>query len=273
MAELDRKQLEVRTTFEGFIVTLPDHVKELIFDIAFTEYAERVFQTLSLFNFKRTRIRKMPLVKQRLIKGTLPIFGDSRTESAMLYATIFAYEDMRSSLVMLTSLIDGYSNRVAYLIMMGAYEELGISDEEAGRFLYYHFEKLAEEYGIEALEHRFHEYALMAAQASLIVPIQNAVTFAFLDEASKVRITASQTIKLLEGLDVSRIRICPICADMFWAGRSNMVACGRKCAAVDRTRRWRDKVSDEKKDQYNRMRRIKRKKVKENEMLRKKEGK
>lgn len=36
-----------------------------------------------------------------------------------------------------------------------------------------------------------------------------------------------------------RIRRCPICADIFWAGRKDQPCCSKKCNQIKRTREWR----------------------------------
>jgi hypothetical protein len=43
----------------------------------------------------------------------------------------------------------------------------------------------------------------------------------------------------LIGIEASRIRLCPICNFIFWAGRSDQSTCSKRCANNFRVRKWR----------------------------------
>ena len=57
-----------------------------------------------------------------------------------------------------------------------------------------------------------------------------------------------------EKVDVSRIKRCPVCSNIFWASRSNRKACSEKCVATNRQRnyRQRDKKAESEKKRENR---------------------
>lgn len=61
------------------------------------------------------------------------------------------------------------------------------------------------------------------------------------DEQGKLILKADRLAKALQGMELSRIRLCGSCQRIYWAGRANMrYACSTKCANLLRTRRWRD---------------------------------
>src|SRR5262249_30341087 len=45
----------------------------------------------------------------------------------------------------------------------------------------------------------------------------------------------------LEGVEADRIRRCPICGKIYWAGRKDQPACKKSCVQALRVRRWREK--------------------------------
>lgn len=65
----------------------------------------------------------------------------------------------------------------------------------------------------------------------------------------KVKFEPSVLIRLLEGVEIERVRECPVCFKYFWAGRINMRCCSTPHANVLRMREYRklDKVSYERK--------------------------
>jgi hypothetical protein len=48
----------------------------------------------------------------------------------------------------------------------------------------------------------------------------------------------------LEGVKVARIRGCPVCENIYWAGRKDKPGCSKKCEQVLRTRRFREKYQE-----------------------------
>jgi len=48
----------------------------------------------------------------------------------------------------------------------------------------------------------------------------------------------------IRGLPAARFRCCRVCDKFFFARRSNMKACSRRCAQIERTRRWRAKQAE-----------------------------
>ena len=57
----------------------------------------------------------------------------------------------------------------------------------------------------------------------------------------KIRFEKSLIITVLEGVEARRIRECPICQKIFWAGRIDKKCCSARCRKVWQTRRWRKK--------------------------------
>src|ERR1700724_1124516 len=55
----------------------------------------------------------------------------------------------------------------------------------------------------------------------------------------RLRVEHHPPLRALEGVEESRIRECARCHQIFWAQRSDQLCCGRRCAHILRTRRWR----------------------------------
>src|SRR3984893_3699571 len=55
----------------------------------------------------------------------------------------------------------------------------------------------------------------------------------------RFRVEHHPLLQALEGIEVSRIRECAICHQIFWAQRADQPCCTRRCAHILRTRRWR----------------------------------
>jgi hypothetical protein len=60
------------------------------------------------------------------------------------------------------------------------------------------------------------------------------------DQDGNLQIDHHPLLQALEGVEVSRIRECEVCHQIFWAQRTDQHCCGRRCAHVLRTRRWRE---------------------------------
>jgi predicted nucleic acid-binding Zn ribbon protein len=62
--------------------------------------------------------------------------------------------------------------------------------------------------------------------------------------------------RAISNVEITRIRQCPVCSHIFWAGRSDQKCCNTKCSNLFRVHRHRYKNDDEKADyKYRRIRR------------------
>lgn len=59
------------------------------------------------------------------------------------------------------------------------------------------------------------------------------------DEGGNLRIQHDPLLQALDGVEVRRIRECPVCGALYWAGRLDKPACD-KCTHVLRQRRYRE---------------------------------
>ena len=55
--------------------------------------------------------------------------------------------------------------------------------------------------------------------------------------------------RIIEGVEAARIRKCPVCGAIFWAGRIDKPSCSRRCGKILRTREWRERYRDRYKEQ------------------------
>jgi hypothetical protein len=62
-------------------------------------------------------------------------------------------------------------------------------------------------------------------------------------DEGKLGLLTSPLYEPLLGVEASRIRECPICYKIFWAGRRDQVGCSPQCSKVVRTRRWRENAT------------------------------
>jgi hypothetical protein len=60
------------------------------------------------------------------------------------------------------------------------------------------------------------------------------------DDKGRQLLTHGPLIEALLGVDIRRIRECPICGNFYWAGRIDQPGCSGKCTGTLRTRRWRN---------------------------------
>jgi hypothetical protein len=70
-----------------------------------------------------------------------------------------------------------------------------------------------------------------------------------IDEQGRIQVSPSPIVKALEGVEAFRIRLCPVCGKIFWAGRLDQPCCTPVCAHVLRTRRWRENYQEKYKQQ------------------------
>ncbi len=61
----------------------------------------------------------------------------------------------------------------------------------------------------------------------------------YISKDGKIKFTPSPIVQLLEGIEVARVKECPICFKYFWAGRKDMICCSTKCASTHRMREYR----------------------------------
>ena len=59
------------------------------------------------------------------------------------------------------------------------------------------------------------------------------------DAGGNLRIQHDPLLQALDGVEVRRIRECPVCGALYWAGRLDKPACKYKCVHVLRQRRYR----------------------------------
>ena len=60
-------------------------------------------------------------------------------------------------------------------------------------------------------------------------------------EDGRIVFVKGPTLAALEGVETRRIRECPICQKLFWAGRIDKKCCGPRCLTVWHSRKWREK--------------------------------
>jgi hypothetical protein len=60
-----------------------------------------------------------------------------------------------------------------------------------------------------------------------------------LDAQAGITLQSSDLFNVIEGIDATRVRQCPQCGLLFWAGRIDQPACSKKCVNAWRNKRWR----------------------------------
>ncbi|CAN5698246.1 hypothetical protein BH18ACI1_BH18ACI1_17940 [soil metagenome] len=105
-------------------------------------------------------------------------------------------------------------------IQSGQFATLGLSDEEAGRFIYYYSK-------FEAIKNKL-------LISSVLVSKDGVVNFLI-----------SEWAEAIQGVNISRLRKCDICEKFFWASRKDTFACSKKHSKVRQMRllreNWKDK--------------------------------
>jgi hypothetical protein len=74
-------------------------------------------------------------------------------------------------------------------------------------------------------------------------PSHQGIARVYINDEGKAQIDAG-LLTALEGVEVARIRRCPICERFFWAGRADQKACSKKCNQTRRVRLWREKYQE-----------------------------
>lgn len=87
---------------------------------------------------------------------------------------------------------------------------------------------------------RLHSNNQLSTTSVPVAPYLENLVSVKTDAGGNLRIQHDPLLQALEGVEVSRIRECPICGALYWAGRLNQPACTGKCAHVLRQRRYRE---------------------------------
>ena len=75
------------------------------------------------------------------------------------------------------------------------------------------------------------------------------LAFAEIDKTGRFHLELTPLLRAIDGAEVGRIRVCRICRNLFWAGRTDQVCCSGKCAGANRTRKWRERYPEKYKQQ------------------------
>lgn len=69
-------------------------------------------------------------------------------------------------------------------------------------------------------------------------------TWAYKDEEGRLRLDPHPILRCIEGVEVDRVRRCPVCEKFFWAGHRNKKQCSDACGHALRNRRYRKNYSE-----------------------------
>lgn len=81
--------------------------------------------------------------------------------------------------------------------------------------------------------------SLAAHIADLMNPIRTSGTIS-LDKDRRIKISNDRFAEAVEDVEVDRLRTCPECKRIFWAGRITQTCCSKPCGNKMRVRRWRE---------------------------------
>lgn len=95
---------------------------------------------------------------------------------------------------------------------------------------------------------RLHSNNQLPAASVPVAPYLANLVSVKTDAIGNLRIQHDPLLQALEGVEVSRIRECPICGALYWAGRLDKPACD-KCTHVLRQRRYRENYAGKYKQQ------------------------
>jgi hypothetical protein len=76
-----------------------------------------------------------------------------------------------------------------------------------------------------------------------------AISHFYLNKEGKISFTPSPLARVLEGIDVARIKECLVCYKYFWAGRKDMRCCSSQCSHTLRQRNYRERYLQSYKEQ------------------------
>ena len=68
----------------------------------------------------------------------------------------------------------------------------------------------------------------------------------YIDEKGRFELSPPILFYRLKGIEVFRIKECPVCDRIFWAGRKDMRCCDAKCSHIFRSRKYRGEAYKEK---------------------------
>lgn len=69
-------------------------------------------------------------------------------------------------------------------------------------------------------------------------------------EAGRIVLVPDFFTDAFNGIAVERLGLCENCSLVFWRTRTDMKGCSTRCAKILRTRKWRDNIPAEKKQEY-----------------------
>jgi hypothetical protein len=70
-----------------------------------------------------------------------------------------------------------------------------------------------------------------------------------IDEEGKIHFSFDEFTEALQGIEISRIRVCENCSQIFWQGRTTQKGCNPKCASNIRVKKSRE-LKRKKRDEY-----------------------
>jgi len=71
-----------------------------------------------------------------------------------------------------------------------------------------------------------------------VAGVENAVSLT-IDESGNLRVQLDPLLQAIDKVEARRIRECPICGKIFWAGRIDQPCCTTRCSGKRRTQLWR----------------------------------
>jgi hypothetical protein len=106
-------------------------------------------------------------------------------------------------------------------------------------------------------------YVLIADARNLLMAIGNAhgrkidipshamerISALTIDDGGKVCFEPGRLLRIVDGVEAKRIRLCSECKRIFWAGRIDKPACNTKCLQRRRVRLWRERYLEKYKGQ------------------------
>jgi hypothetical protein len=72
---------------------------------------------------------------------------------------------------------------------------------------------------------------------AIVAPVERGAELVI--SGGRVRVVLAPFLQLLDGIEVWRIRECPICRNLFWAGRRDKSACSQRCSGTLRQKNLR----------------------------------
>jgi len=148
------------------------------------------------------------------------------------------------------------------LIAGDAIEGMNISDEEKSEFLDQWTQSFAEKFPIAEIGEETFRSLDVLAQSVFNIESRISSVNASIDSSGNVQFELNDFAKSLQGVNISRLRLCEYCNKIFWANRKDSFTCSTKHARNRRMRLLRENWK-EKGDLYINARKKKAKKKKE----------